>query len=65
VAMVETDQGVLITPQEVLAASALDQIGEILRQQGLSLEDLMESSSAQRAAIAEEAYGSTPVRQDG
>lgn len=39
----ETAAGVLITPQEVLATKALDAIGEALRKQRLSLEDLIES----------------------
>ena len=33
VAFVETDQGILITPQEVVAMEALDRIGEALKEQ--------------------------------
>lgn len=43
VAVVETPDGILITPQEVVATQALDRIGAALREQGLSLDDLIES----------------------
>jgi AbrB family looped-hinge helix DNA binding protein len=48
VAIVETPEGVLITPQEVVATRALDRIGEVLREQGLSLDELIESGRAER-----------------
>jgi len=57
VAVVETDGGVLITPQEAIAMNALDRIGEVLRAQGLSLEDLIESGNVQRVRLIEEQYG--------
>ena len=57
VAMIETDEGVLITPQQVLATRALDRIGAVLREQGLSLEELMESGREERAAILKDRYG--------
>ena len=42
VAVMATPDGVLITPQEVVATRALKQIGAILREQGVSLEELIE-----------------------
>jgi AbrB family looped-hinge helix DNA binding protein len=42
VAVKETSEGVLIVPQGVIAADALDQIGAVLREQSLSLDDLIE-----------------------
>ncbi|OFW15369.1 MAG: hypothetical protein A3H27_17500 [Acidobacteria bacterium RIFCSPLOWO2_02_FULL_59_13] len=57
VAMIETEDGVLITPQQVLATRALDRIGSVLREQGLSLEELMESGREERAAILKDRYG--------
>lgn len=48
VAVIETPEGVLIAPQEVVAAKALDRIGEVLREQGLSLEELIESGREER-----------------
>jgi len=40
VAFLETEEGVLITPQEAIAMAALNRIGEVLRQKGLTLEEL-------------------------
>lgn len=57
VAFVETEAGILISPQEMLAMQALDQIGAALKEQGVSLEDLIESGREERAAIIKEKYG--------
>jgi AbrB family looped-hinge helix DNA binding protein len=54
VAVSETPDGVLITPQEVLAMKALDRIGEALRERGLSLDELIESGREVRGQIMEE-----------
>ena len=64
VAVVETPEGVLITPQEVLATRTLDRIGEVLRKQGLSLEDLVESGREERTSIIQEQYGINTNKQD-
>jgi AbrB family looped-hinge helix DNA binding protein len=64
VAITQTPEGVLITPQEVIAAGALDRIGEILRGQGLTLEELIESGREERGAIIEELYGIKATDQD-
>ncbi|MCL5960602.1 MAG: AbrB/MazE/SpoVT family DNA-binding domain-containing protein [Chloroflexi bacterium] len=57
VAVTETLDGVLITPQEVIAIKALDRIGDALRERGLSLEGLIEAGRAERLQIIEEEYG--------
>ncbi len=57
VAFVETEQGVLLSPQEVIASEALDQVGRILREKGLTLEELMESGREIRGKLVEEEYG--------
>ena len=57
VAITETPDGVLVTPQEVLATQALDRIGEILRGQGISLDDLIESGREERGKLIQEKYG--------
>lgn len=62
VIVIETDGGVLITPQQVLATRALDRIGSVLREQGLSLEELMDSGREERAAILKERYGIEPAQ---
>jgi AbrB family looped-hinge helix DNA binding protein len=57
VAFVETDQGVLINPQEVVAMNALDRIGKALQERGISLEELIESGRDIRGQLLEEEYG--------
>ena len=57
VAVSETDDGVLITPQEVIATKMLDQIGEALKERGLSLEELIESGRDSREELLREQYG--------
>ena len=57
VAFVETDQGVLISPQEIIAMDALDRMGEALKAKGLTLEELMDSSRETRGALLEKEYG--------
>ncbi len=57
VAVTETPEGLLITPQEVLATRALDRIGAVLLEHGLSLDDLIESGREERGRIIEEHYG--------
>ena len=60
VSVVETPEGILITPQALLAAQALDRIGEALREQGLSLDELIESGRAIRGDLLREQYGIEP-----
>ena len=43
VAVLETDEGVLIASREAVATQMLDQIGTVLREHGLMLDDLIES----------------------
>jgi AbrB family looped-hinge helix DNA binding protein len=57
VAVTETDDGLLITPQELIASSALQRVGHALRDSGLSLDELIESGRDERAALIREAYG--------
>ncbi|MBW3633154.1 MAG: AbrB/MazE/SpoVT family DNA-binding domain-containing protein [Chloroflexi bacterium] len=57
VAVDETPEGVLITPQGVLALRALDDIGKALKEQGLSLEDMIESGRQIREELYREQYG--------
>jgi hypothetical protein len=60
VAVTETPEGVLITPQEVIAMKLLDQIGEALRERGVTLEELIESGREIRGQLLEEEYGIRP-----
>ncbi len=54
VAFVETELGVLISPQEVVATEALDQIGQILREKGLAIKELIESGREIRGKLLQE-----------
>jgi AbrB family looped-hinge helix DNA binding protein len=58
VAVMETPEGVFITPQQVVAKLALDRIGDTLKDQGLSLAELIASGRQIRTDILQEAYGS-------
>lgn len=57
VAVIETDEGVLISPQEIIAVAALDKIGEVLKEKGVSLEELIESGRQERVSIIKMQYG--------
>ena len=57
VAFVETEEGILISPREVLAMGALDRIGKVLEERGITLEELIESGREVRGRIIEEEYG--------
>src|SRR6202022_4679552 len=54
VGITQTEDGVLITPQQVVAIKALDRIGEILRSQGASLEELIDSGRAIRGDLVKQ-----------
>ncbi len=57
VAVTQTPDGVLITPQEVIAMKALDRLGNILREQGLSLDELIQSGREIRGRMVKDKYG--------
>jgi antitoxin PrlF len=64
VAVMETPEGVFITPQQVLATKAFESIGEILKEKGLSLEEVIASGRQIRTAILQEAYGITETPKE-
>jgi antitoxin PrlF len=59
VAVVETPEGVFITPQQVVAKMAVDRIGDILKEQGLSLAELTAAGRDIRTDLLQDAYGIT------
>ena len=59
VAFTETEEGVLISAQAVIAAQALDRIGDALQEAGVSLDDLIDEGRAARTQLLEEEYGIT------
>ena len=64
VAVMETPEGIFITPQQVLATKALDSIGDILKEQGLSLAEVISSGREIRTDILQETYGITETPQE-
>jgi antitoxin PrlF len=59
VAVMETPEGVFITPQQVVATKALDSIGDILKEKGLSLAELIDQGRDIRTDLLQETYGIT------
>ena len=57
VAFVETEHGILISPQEMVAMEALDKMGALLREKGISLEEFIESGREIRGELIEQEYG--------
>ena len=64
VAVMETPEGVFITPQQVVATKAFDSIGDILKEQGVSLEKLIAQGRDIRSDLLEEAYGITETPEE-
>ena len=52
-----TEKGILISPQELIAIDALNKLGEILKERGLTLDELIESGRDIRGELIKEEYG--------
>ena len=61
VAFVETEDGVLISSREAVVTRALDRIGEMLLEKGITLEEMMESGREIRRDLVKEMYGLDPA----
>ena len=59
IAFVETDEGVLITRQEIAAMRLLNQIGQALKEKGIDLDELIESGREIRGELIKERYDLT------
>lgn len=57
VAFVETEAGVMLVPQVETPMEALDQIGQALKEKGVTLEELMEEGREIRRQLLKEEYG--------
>ena len=51
IAFVETERGILISPQEVVAMEALGRIGEALEDRGISLDEMIASGRKIRGEL--------------
>lgn len=52
VSFIETDQGIIIKPAEVIVGDALEEIGNALKAKGLRLEDVIERGRNIRGEIS-------------
>ena len=57
VVMVETKDGLLIKPAEVVLSEALDEMGKALKADGIALEEWIERGRQIREKLLEEKYG--------
>jgi AbrB family looped-hinge helix DNA binding protein len=57
VEVTRTPDGLLITPQEVIAMRALDEIYRMLKERGTTLDELMESGRKIRGQFVQDMYG--------
>lgn len=57
IAFTETEEGVVITRQEVVALGLLKEIGDSLKAKGITLEELLEDGRAIRDDLLKEMYG--------
>jgi AbrB family looped-hinge helix DNA binding protein len=57
VALTETEEGILLSPRKALAMDALDRIGKVLQEQGVTLEELIESGRDIRGEMVQDEYG--------
>src|SRR5688500_18619218 len=64
-AVTATPDGVLITLQEVVALRALDRIGDALRAQGLTLEELIESGREERGRLLDASHDTSTDKPSG
>ena len=53
----ETNEGLVITPQEAEAMKLLDEIGEALKEKGITFEEMMASGEEIRKELIRQKYG--------
>ena len=53
----ETEDGLVISPREALTMKLLDEIGEALKEKGITLEDMIASGEEIRKELIREKYG--------
>ncbi len=52
-----TEEGILISPQEIVVRSLFEKMGTMLKEEGITLEQLMEDGRDIRGEIVKEKYG--------
>lgn len=63
IVFVETEQGYVLQPAEVVVSAALREIGTELKRKGVTFEQLLERGRDIRGALLEEEYGLTDASQ--
>ena len=53
----ETDEGLVINPREAQVMQLMDELGEALKQKGLTLEEMIELGEEIRKQLIREKYG--------
>lgn len=53
----ETERGLLLTRREVIATESLEEIGKLLRERGVTLDEWLASGREIRGRLIEEEYG--------
>lgn len=53
----DTENGILISPRETLVMRLMDEIGEELKERGVTLEELMQDGRELRGDLLHEMYG--------
>jgi len=53
----ETEDGLLISPREALAMKLLDELGDALKEKGISLDEMLASGEEIRKELIREKYG--------
>ena len=59
VAFVETEKGIVISPQETIAMEALNKIGKALKDKGVTFEELMKNGREIRGRLIKRDYNLT------
>ncbi len=57
IAFVETEHGIILSPQEMVAIDALDKMGMLLREKGITVDELIESGREIRGELIQKEYG--------
>ncbi|PJF39554.1 MAG: AbrB/MazE/SpoVT family DNA-binding domain-containing protein [Chloroflexi bacterium] len=57
ISFIETDEGLLISPREVLIDKLLDELGDDLRDEDITLEELMKRGREIRGRLLKKHYG--------
>lgn len=57
VTFVETEAGIIIKPAEVIVGEALDEIGKLLKEKGVTVEELIEKAREERNKLIDTEYG--------